>query len=160
MRLTAGFQSTRPVRGATFEHVGFLLSGSISIHAPRAGRDPRLFSPLWDSFLFQSTRPVRGATTSSSRSAGSSIFQSTRPVRGATGGGAVRAVGHLPISIHAPRAGRDVAGLLDLLAQGISIHAPRAGRDIDNLTGGKLSENFNPRAPCGARRLPLHFSLK
>ena len=35
----AGFQSTRPVRGATVAWLQLLPALSISIHAPRAGRD-------------------------------------------------------------------------------------------------------------------------
>ena len=35
----AGFQSTRPVRGATMTRKEFAQSIDISIHAPRAGRD-------------------------------------------------------------------------------------------------------------------------
>ena len=57
------------------------------------------------------------------------MFQSTRPVRGAT---------------PQPR-------LYDSRRM-VSIHAPRAGRDmIAALTGG-YSGSFNPRAPCGARQ--------
>ena len=35
----AVFQSTRPVRGATAKYDGELILDTISIHAPRAGRD-------------------------------------------------------------------------------------------------------------------------
>ena len=82
----------------------------------------------------------------------------------------------LPVSIHAPRAGRDGHGLGVLaIIVGVSIHAPRAGRDTLPCDGGMLwvkfqstrpvrgatyrvfgayfpSPSFNPRAPCGARR--------
>ena len=83
------------------------VSETISIHAPREGRDrviPRLlhgvsnFNPraprgarlLWIGSVirfssFQSTRPARGATTCHGRSRRTNIeFQSTRPARGAT----------------------------------------------------------------------------
>ena len=33
----------------------------------------------------------------------------------------------------------------------ISIHAPRAGRDLFTIMIIRLYQNFNPRAPCGAR---------
>ncbi len=55
------------------------------------------------------------------------------------------------VSIHAPRVGRDLSAALGLRRYGVSIHAPRVGRDrergyeIDVVTG------FNPRAPRGAR---------
>ena len=57
-------------------------------------------------------------------------FQSTRPVRGGTYSDGVRTC-IKKISIHPPRAGRDVRGEVNgLLIDGISIHPPRAGRDF------------------------------
>ena len=62
-------------------------------------------------------------------SSGPAIFQSTRPVRGATTG----------------------EGVVCLVGE-ISIHAPRAGRDVDVLLPLGVGLDFNPRAPCGARQ--------
>ena len=66
------------------------------------------------------------------------IFQSTRPVRGGTG-----VVEHFKplsnISIHPPRAGRDLTVNLWYYTESISIHPPRAGRD--NITVEFLSQN-------------------
>ena len=79
---------------------------------------------------FQFTRPVRGATRRSARfSASGRMFQFTRPVRGATASGSAIAGPGFPVSIHAPRAGRD---------------AVRKARDSRH-------GSFNSRAPCGAR---------
>ena len=78
-------------------------------------------------------------------------FQSTRPVRGATAMRLFYLCISL-ISIHAPRAGRDLCGQQGLRRAGISIHAPRAGRDSQTQTTWPDRANFNPRAPCGARR--------
>ena len=81
-----------------------------------------------------------------------------------------------PISIHAPRVGRDESGdSIERLAQQfqstrpvwgatgrcgnaeihreISIHAPRVGRDAPAAAQGFHCRNFNPRAPCGARHI-------
>ena len=55
----------------------------VSIHAPRAGRDPQSIPP-----------------------SASPSFQSTRPARGATAGRQLMAQ-QSDVSIHAPRAGRD-----------------------------------------------------
>ena len=77
---------------------------------------------------FQSTRPVRGATRPVSQSTWFQRFQSTRPVRGATA--------EAPVRVHAAH---------------ISIHAPRAGRDLHTACTGGPGWYFNPRAPCGAR---------
>ena len=57
----------------------------------------------------------------------------------------------LLISIHAPRAGRDDARGHFRARRLISIHAPRAGRDTRTSFPSSKRENFNPRAPCGAR---------
>ncbi len=124
------FQSTRPMRGATLLVHMAGIGRPISIHAPHAGRDiVELVSPLVLS-AFQSTRPMRGATFSGLILSAISKFQSTRPMRGAT----------IPAA--------DVWAAI-----GISIHAPHAGRD--EIWGLPIynGKYFNPRAPCGARRL-------
>ena len=80
---------------------------------------------------FQSTRPLRGATPAKSTlPQRRNEFQPTRPLRGAT---------------PTPRD--------DAPPKGISTHAPLAGRDAVCFGADVVSaENFNPRAPCGARR--------
>ena len=62
-----------------------LMSKSISIHAPRVGRD----------------------AAAAAAEASEKAFQSTRPVWGATDGAAIATVED-GISIHAPRVGRDL----------------------------------------------------
>ena len=79
------FQSTRPVRGATGTISGTAYAEDISIHAPRAGRDPPSVVGSGEGGRFQSTRPVRGATLRPAPpEQRHQLFQSTRPVRGAT----------------------------------------------------------------------------
>ena len=101
------FQSTRPMRDATFVHLVKLIhTFVISIHASHAGRDNiglyrfnaiLLFQstrPMRDAtsmyvlvlwiFKFQSTRPMRDATTYLRLVSSNGIFQSTRPMRDAT----------------------------------------------------------------------------
>ncbi len=56
------FQSTRPARGATQSHHVHRLQQSVSIHAPREGRDADMDSAYAFAYWFQSTRPARGAT--------------------------------------------------------------------------------------------------
>ena len=80
--------------------------------------------------VFQSTRPVWGATVVPHASnLCAIIFQSTRPVWGATA----------PVG--------DPGG-----RNRISIHAPRVGRDFHQRGHYAAGSDFNPRAPCGARR--------
>ena len=102
--------------------------------------------------IFQPTRPLRGATTAPHLRMGSinfnprapcgarprygrkrpagSVFQPTRPLRGATTS-TLCATGWITISTHAPLAGRDIVSVLIVARK----------------------KDFNPRAPCGARRL-------
>ena len=114
------FQSTHPSRGATCgstptaHRLEVSIRGSLYLGVGR--------------YKFQSTRPVRGATPRHADLEHIVSFQSTRPVRGAT-------------RFNGP----NQAFFL------VSIHAPRAGRDIDTLFFYYHHSSFNPRAPCGAR---------
>ena len=81
--------------------------------------------------LFQSTLPVWGATSVNlSKTIMVSRFQSTLPVWGATANPSTRTV---PVVI--------------------SIHAPRVGSDRILPALQFLRYNFNPRSPCGERRV-------
>ena len=124
------FQSTRPLRGATFKPAPQPLD--LVYFNPRApcGARPARHGGGRSIFAFQSTRPLRGATLSPPRLAdrrwdfnprapcgarlcpflpimGRAVFQSTRPLRGATRPHPAHSRKHL-ISIHAPLAGRDM----------------------------------------------------
>ena len=124
------FQSTRPLRGATPAALGHAAPSHISIHAPLAGRDCTTTRSGGGRCTFQSTRPLRGATFCQIVTSYLYAFQSTRPLRGATTT-AKDSRRKWPISIHAPLAGRD------------SLYSRPTSRQM----------HFNPRAPCGARRL-------
>ena len=80
------FQSTRPIRGATWGMV--CRSGMVSYFNPRAPYGARRTAEGGKLYkiTFQSTRPIRGATWPTRPYAPhSTAFQSTRPIRGATG---------------------------------------------------------------------------
>ena len=79
--------------------------------------------------IFQSTRPVWGATCRSSAAWSSCAHFNPRPVWGATDIKCARLM-VLPISIHAPRVGRDHYCATAREYYAISIHAPRVGRDL------------------------------
>ena len=147
----AGFQSTRPVWGATSRYV-----------LPEAYQ------------RFQSTRPVWGATetwhgqTTAARNFNprapygarhvprwrdirTLTFQSTRPVWGATKSSVERRA-VAAISIHAPRMGRDFIACSQISVFMIF----QSTRPVWGATGGgagwlNCRGNFNPRAPYGAR---------
>ena len=56
------------------------------------------------------------------------------------------------ISTHAPLAGRDIMDWFGDTFFIISTHAPLAGRDLrKRVFNLRDRDNFNPRAPCGAR---------
>ena len=101
------FQSTRPVRGATHPGGCYGQQPHISIHAPRAGRDPKgeELTVTITSISIHAPRAGRDPV-SASEYAVAMIFQSTRPVRGATMVECKVSL-TIEISIHAPRAGRD-----------------------------------------------------
>ena len=151
----SGFQSTRPVWGATMLWLGIPFSSVVSIHAPRVGRDLNCSFDTFTRISFNprapcgarrrrrsrksrknqsfnprapcGARPVNGCGLSDK-----SLFQSTRPVWGATLG----------------------ARYGDCTRR-VSIHAPRVGRDRAVLSGQSYTIGFNPRAPCGARPVIL-----
>ena len=103
----------------------------ISTHAPLAGRDRQGGQVADDGVGFQPTRPLRGATRHRCRRTPTTVFQPTRPLRGAT---------------------PQPLGCAVLIIT-ISTHAPLAGRDSDRHPFCKYDSDFNPRAPCGARRM-------
>ena len=147
-----GFQSTRPVWGATDIWWSIAIVERISIHAPRMGRD------------HASTELFSHATT----------FQSTRPVWGATNVVFCHLFIRL-ISIHAPRMGRDRAQRAEVQRmKDFNPRAPYGARlrtALIRRTHGEFQStrpvwgatfralcardsipaHFNPRAPYGAR---------
>ena len=125
------FQPTRPLRGAT-KQLG-ISPDDVKFQPTRPLRGatrPSSVPASRPNRRFQPTRPLRGATSVDSGPSFASEFQPTRPLRGATVLGR-RRLDHLPP---------------------ISTHAPLAGRDFLRLSRGLSGGNFNPRAPCGARR--------
>ena len=102
----------------------------ISTHAPLAGRDSRRIPPPRQSTI-STHAPLAGRDYCTAR-----LNERARS-----------------ISTHAPLAGRDQHDDSRLYRVDISTHAPLAGRDTD--PGDVVIDpcgDFNPRAPCGARR--------
>ena len=150
-----------------------MYGGGISIHAPRVGRDCKdciyyhkenNFNPrapcgarlslgvaITKMGGFQSTRPVWGATTAEGRVQSLFKFQSTRPVWGATSFLLSRC-GSVVFQSTRPVWGATSSFTSSSLLSDISIHAPRVGRDNFFPKMIIVTQNFNPRAPCGARR--------
>ena len=129
---------------------------NISTHAPLAGRDQEGKQAYGSNEQFQPTRPLRGATDIRlDIRLPQKQFQPTRPLRGATTSFVMSTTISRAISTHAPLAGRD--GVVAHIAESpaISTHAPLAGRDAAASSLLPFFFDFNPRAPCGARRQAL-----
>ena len=139
--------------GATTQNSRSVQSQSISIHAPRVGRDNIAEHTRKINQRFQSTRPVWGATQA--KYPQSQFYQ---------------------ISIHAPRVGRDVrrsrsnqrltnfnprapcGARLPSITLVLYMAAFQSTRPVWGATRCRAGHvvhglHFNPRAPCGARRL-------
>ena len=101
----------------------------ISIRAPRAGCDFDGLKKLLNGTSFQSTRPVWGATRLRQVRGKARQFQSTRPVRGATTSGGICVCRGRYFNPRAPCGARLVLPSHPRKRQPISIHAPRVGRD-------------------------------
>ena len=128
------FQSTHPLRGATISKMLIYDASNISIHAPLAGCDQSCLPTGENQPRFQSTHPLRGAT------GWKIILWSCRT-----------------ISIHAPLAGCDrCSRMMARSSFLISIHAPLAGCDGQSQSGRHRLPDFNPRTPCGVRLLPRY----
>ena len=124
-----GFQSTRPMRGATTTpEYQYAIIENVN---PRAPCGARPFTVLLRNILCTYFNP--------------------RAPCGARQACGLRTWEVVVISIHAPHAGRDRG--LSILTWGLVIFQstrPMRGATIEELTL-ILSTYFNPRAPCGAR---------
>ena len=126
---THRFQSTRPVRGETDDTTSPAELQPISIHSPRAGRDGRLkLLSIGTNISIHSPRAGRDYKRQSA-ACSSGVFQSTRPVRGET--------------CHVVRV---------TLMSTFQSTRPVRGETGGRLPPGEQHTDFNPLAPCGARR--------
>ena len=62
---------------------------------------------------------------------------------------------NIQISIHGPRVGADGKLLDSAVDIKISIHGPRVGADQSSQFTSSGFLYFNPRPPCGGRRIPF-----
>ena len=156
------FQSTRPVRGATPEHyLALQAECQFQSTRPVRGATHPLLRGIYWGYLFQSTRPVRGATSSIFATVSSPGGFNPRAPCGARRTGLWDPAHYQLVSIHAPRAGRDVITtmILALLCRFQSTRPVRGATHF--ITHGACGwKRFNPRAPCGARPLKNSNHLK
>ena len=149
--LVITFQSTLPVWGATcfFDSIVFVRHFN-----PRSPCGERLVDVAYfcNKCIFQSTLPVWGATFCPSGLLPWFGISIHAPRVGSDTIDNCYFDG-LTISIHAPRVGSDREHREFLAACSISIHAPRVGSDSRLSSSGVAASDFNPRSPCGERRM-------
>ena len=140
------------MRGATKSAADGATAFGISIHAPRAGRDQTNLDFLVILKNFNPRAPCGARLINEHKTMGiETNFNPRAPCGARLKPCSVKDLVK-SISIHAPRAGRDMEpSKLAMAPLVISIHAPRAGRDLFFFLNVSQLVNFNPRAPCGAR---------
>ena len=125
----------------------------ISIHAPRTGSDPSMWTKTATSENFNPRSPHGERRWSLSGVRGRSDFNPRSP-HGERQHATCPLLSSLLISIHAPRTGSDGNEKQTPHPEKISIHAPRTGSDLAENFHGQDGVNFNPRSPHGERRHP------
>ena len=127
------FQSTHPVRGATYDVFTRPSSWDISIHAPRAGCDRRQLGGCQRHGRFQSTHPVRGATPASAAAHVRQRHFNPRTPCGVRPDGVINIPDVSDFNPRTPCGVRHYILVCPLIDQ----------------------KNFNPRTPCGVRPLAV-----
>ena len=124
------FQSAHPLRGATLPCPAIPRRRLHFNPRTPCGVRLQIFLKKIPPIAFQSAHPLRGATPLTNASARSNPFQSAHPLRGATSSMS-------PFST----------------SETISIRAPLAGCDLLVFQLQIFVHHFNPRTPCGVRRV-------
>ena len=150
-----GFQSTCPLRGTTRSRPPCRRSRRISIHVPLAGHDRAISRSRMTRNNFNPRAPCGARRWEIVHSARGQHFNPRAPCGARPVGMRFSRFMLSLISIHVPLAGHDIGALTDSTPRLIiSIHVPLAGHDPERYGGYYKNINFNPRAPCGARRRP------
>ena len=142
----AQFQSTLPLRGATYVHQCGRKNHHISIHAPLTGSDSP-YAPLFGHRSDFNPRSPYGERHRRWKNwVFFRIFQSTLPLRGATCGTG-QPQSYQRISIHAPLTGSDYSKTFRRGITEISIHAPLTGSDLLQLLFPAAQRLFQSTLP-------------
>ena len=171
-----GISTHAPLAGRDLHRSMTQRPERISTHAPLAGRDVSASFERRSSFSISTHAPLAGRDSGTGRTPTLPRYFNPRAPCGARPAEKKCDGVSDKISTHAPLAGRDRRAWPDKLdVVDISTHAPLAGRDrvrfeyaidwrefqptrpLRGATGKmampmRLRRDFNPRAPCGARR--------
>ena len=152
------FQSTRPMRGATPQTAYAINDDGISIHAPHAGRDPSKGVTSYDPAI-SIHAPHAGRDFLCAEHNILYSISIHAPHAGRDWETCAYTARYVMISIHAPHAGRDPISLLVFPVFGL-FQSTRPMRGATDCITSRIvaRKNFNPRAPCGARRLPEYVT--
>ena len=172
---TAAFQSTRPIRGATLSCFDLLFDLlPFQSTRPIRGATIDVLGNIIRS-IFQSTRPIRGATwlllvvwpgrqdfnprapygarrNTMDRVIATAAFQSTRPIRGATLSCFDLLFDLLPFQSTRPIRGATIDVLGNIIRSIFQSTRPIRGATWLLLVVWPGRQDFNPRAPYGARQ--------
>ena len=148
---TAEFQPTRPLRGATRHGAGVPRAGGISTHAPLAGRDPAKIA-VGIIFEISTHAPLAGRDISNLRIYDTPRISTHAPLAGRDGGGKTASCGELIFQPTRPLRGATTVQVDTMdMQQDFNPRAPCGARQQERFEL-YLIRDFNPRAPCGARR--------
>ena len=147
------FQLTCPMRGTTDEQERFINWAEISTHVPHAGHDYFGRGRIVDIPNFNSRAPCGARRAGLRRTSPSSAFQLTCPMRGTTGLDGDCAATICKFQLTCPMRGTTQRPPPRVRWRPISTHVPHAGHDLISLASVSTLNDFNSRAPCGARPL-------
>ena len=132
--------------------INWFIQMRISIHAPRVGSDNSTYE-LWPGATdFNPRSPCGERPSSTTTPIPSAPFQSTLPVWGATVV-RLRRESRPCISIHAPRVGSDSSVVPKYHESNFNPRSPCGERRVGVGHLVRRRKNFNPRSPCGERLL-------
>ena len=137
MRITARFQSTHPLRGATKRPLTFARNSK-----------------------FQSTHPLRGATDAQKAGIKVVVISIHAPLAGCDCATCSFSAQALYFNPRTPCGVRQAPSQPLHCRRQISIHAPLAGCDGDADTSPDVICHFHPRTPCGVRQCFAGFTCK
>ena len=146
------FQSTLPVRGATYTAPDNSLFIEISIHAPRAGSDKICKFKIQYLFVISIHAPRAGSDVRAKEQLFILMNFNPRSPCGERRYNSFQIISTIKISIHAPRAGSDMcADDIRELEDIFQSTLPVRGATPSEPSPFAPNSYFNPRSPCGER---------
>ena len=150
MSRRSSFQSTRPMRGATYHKLGRPPEISVSIHAPRVGRDQECHLRLSSKNYFNPRAPCGARRSDASLHDYCRYFNPRAPC-GARRGLCRYCAMSTYFNPRAPCGARQHNNKDGKTNKKFQSTRPVWGATLNLIPMGSAIKDFNPRAPCGAR---------